>query len=107
MSTPLEIYKETLSEFKVTEDLDVPAVAKVTYIQTQVMEQKQILNRLFFDFTIAKIHQLAAKDEITEDAHRKKTDDYRNDIRQITGALKINQELISGLRKEYDLEQED
>lgn len=106
MSTPLETYKNTLKEFEVTEEFEVPAVAKVTFVQTQINEQKQILNRLMFDYTIATAHESVAKDDLTKDAHRQKKDSYRNDIRQIMGALRLNIELIAGLRKEYNLEAE-
>ena len=106
MATPLDTYKATLKEFGVTEEFDVPGVAKVTFIQTQINEQKQILNRLMFDYTIASIHQSMATDDQVKDAHRKKADDFRGDVRQIVGALKVNLELISGLRKEYNLESE-
>ena len=41
MATPLDTYKATLKEFGVTEEFDVPGVAKVTFVQTQINEQKQ------------------------------------------------------------------
>ena len=105
MSTSsIEIYKQSLKEFGITEEVDVPAVAKITFVQDQIGEQRKILNRLVIDYTIAKTHEDIATDVQMKDVHRKKADDYKSDIRQILGALKVNLGLIAGLRKEYNLE---
>jgi hypothetical protein len=101
MQSPLSIYKKVAKEFGVTSETDAPSVGKMSYMQDQVAQQKAILNRLLFDAATAIYHQNEAKDPTTKDAHRKKADDYRNDIRQILSALKLNLVLIDELRKEY------
>lgn len=99
MAKPIEIYKESLKEFGVEEAFDVSQAAKQSFIQVQTAEQRNILNRLIFDYTIAKYHFELEEDEgLLKDAHRKKMDDYRSDIRQIMGALKVNIELNEGLK---------
>lgn len=101
MQSPITVYKEVLAEFDVDEKLDVTPIAKATYLHEQVGQQKAILNRLFFDATTAKLNMERSKDDVAKDAHRKKLDDYRNDVRQILTALKINLELIEALEEEY------
>ena len=98
---PLEEYKKIVKEFGIEDEQNVSPVGKMTYIQEQVGQQKAILNRLLFDLTISKVHQQEAKDQMSRDAHRKKADEYRNDLYQIHAALKINLQLIDELREEY------
>lgn len=101
MKSPIAVYKQVIKEVGVEDSENVSPVGKLTYIQEQVGQQKAILNRLLFDLTTSTLHQDEAKDDMTKDAHRKKADDYKNDIRQIHSSLKINLTLIEELRKEY------
>lgn len=101
MKTALATYKEILAEFGVTTEVEVSPVAKSTYLLEQIQQQKAILNRLFFDAATAKFKMDEAKDDVAKDAHRKKLDDYKNDIRQILGALKINLQLQAELADEH------
>jgi hypothetical protein len=101
MAKALNIYKDLLKEYGITDVENVQPVSRLTYLQEQVAQQRAILNRLLFDLTVARIFQDEAKDQISKDAHRKKGDDYRNDIHQILGALRLNLQLIDELRAEY------
>lgn len=101
MQSPITVYKDMLAEYKVDENIDVTPVAKATYLLEQINQQRAILNRLFFDAATAKLNMDRSSDDVAKDAHRKKLDDYRNDIRQILTALKINLELVSALEEEY------
>ncbi len=98
---PLAKYKEVVKEFGIPDEHNVSPVGKMTYIQEQVGQQKAILNRLLFDLTVSEVHKEQAKDKMSQDAHRKKADEYRNDLYQIHAALKINIQLIDELRAEY------
>lgn len=97
----LDVYKDIVEEFKVTVSDTVSPVGMMTYVQEQAGQQKAIINRLLFDMTTARIAMEAAKDDLAKDAHRKKFDDYRNDLRQLLAAVRINLQLIDELRVEY------
>ena len=99
--SPLSIYKEVLQECGVREEVNVPPVARLTYVQEQAQQQKAILNRLLFDLATAVYNQNESKDDTTKHAHRQKADGFRNDIRQIKTALEINLTLIDELRAEH------
>lgn len=101
MKSPIEIYKDVLKEFGVEGKLDIHPRLKVAYVETQIQEQQSVLNRLFFDTAIAMVAMNSAKDNLSKDAHRKKVDNYRNDIWQIVEGLKVNLKLAEELRNEY------
>lgn len=101
MKTPLEYYKEVAKEFGIVDDYNVPPVAKLSWAQEQVVQQRQIINRLLTDAATASAQKDTAKDPDTVTAYRKKIDGYKDDLRQLVAGVKINLQLIEELRKEY------
>lgn len=101
MKSPFTYYKEVAKEFGVTDELNVSPVAKLTFVQEQVVQQRQIINRLLVDISTTLVEQENAKDLATKDAYRKKIDDYRNDLRQLVIGVKNGLQLIDELRAEY------
>lgn len=105
MKSPIEIYKDVLKEFEIEGKLDVHPRQKGAYLEEQIQQQQQILNRLFFDITVATNAQNEAKDPLSKDAHRQKVEKFRNDVWQILEGLKVNLKLVEEVRNEYpDLE---
>lgn len=101
MVSPIKVYKTALKEFNVTEGVNAPTVARLSYIQTQLTEQKAILNRLLFDYVMATVREGDAKDDISKEAHAQNVGKYRGDIRQMISNIQINTQLIDELREEY------
>ena len=101
VDNPLSFYKDVVKEFGVKDEYTVSPVGKIAYLQEQVAQQQSIINRLLFDIATSQTHQSLVKDDISKDAHRKRTDDFRNDLRQLLGSIKINIRLIEQLREEY------
>lgn len=101
MKSPLDVYKEVVKEYGVKDEQTVSPVGKLTYIQEQLGQQRAVINRLLFDIATAQYHMENAKDPIVKDAHRKKSDDFKNDLRSLLGASEVNIKLIDELRKEY------
>lgn len=93
----IDYYNDIVKEFEITAELTVEEPNKVMYLREQRDQQRAIINRLVFDMATAKAHEDAAKDAAMKDAHRKKYDDYKNDLRQLLGALKINLQLLESL----------
>ena len=101
MKSPIELYKDVLKEFGIEGALDVHPRLKLAYIEEQIQQQQAILNRLFFDITVATRAYNSAKDPLSKDAHRKKMDNFRNDVWQILEGLKVHLKLSEELRNEY------
>lgn len=101
MSSPLAEYKKLIKEFEVAERETVSPVGKLTYVQEQVGQQQAIINRLLFDMATANVHMSEAKDPITKGAHRKKRDNFADDLVQLLGTVRTNLTLIDELRAEY------
>lgn len=98
---PIEVYKEACKENKITDKLNVPPIQRASWLQEQIGQQKMVLNRLLLDLTASKWHMNLAKDEISKSAHRKKCEQYADDIYQIREALKMNLALLDEFRAEY------
>lgn len=95
--SPLEIYKETAKKFGVTEEMQVPDIAKLTFVRAQVQEQQAIINRLLVDLTISYIHLDNAKDQQTTTAYRNKASSYESDLFQMVATLNVDLQLLSEL----------
>jgi hypothetical protein len=100
-TSPLSVYQRVFKEAGVGSEQDVDPVAKSAYLTDQISQQKQILNRLLFDRATSVYHQEQAKDDVSKNAHRQKSDGYQNDITQILSALKFNQQLLEELRDKH------
>lgn len=97
MPKPIEVYNDLLKEFEITDRVSVHPENKLLYLRSQRDEQKAIINRLLFDMATSQIHQNEAKDPTTKDAHRKKYDDYKADVRQLLRSLNITLDLLEAL----------
>lgn len=95
--SPLALYKETAKKFGVTEAMQVPDVAKLSFVRSQVQEQQSIINRLLVDLTLSYLHAENAKDENTKAAYTNKASGYENDLRQLVATLSIDLELLAEL----------
>lgn len=97
----LELYKDIVAEYKITEEENASPIMRVNYLREQIDQQKSILNRLLFDIATVETQKNASTDPVAKDAYRKKADDYRGDIVQILTGLRTNQRLIVQLVDEY------
>lgn len=97
MASPLELYKEVAEKFKVTPDKQLHDRQKQAFVESQVGEQKAVVNRLIVDTAMAR-HELAdAKDDATKAAYGKKVAQFEDDLRQFTKTLDFFQELAKEL----------
>lgn len=101
MKSPIQIYKAILEEYGIKGSLDIHPRLKLAYLEEQIQQQQAILNRLFFDITVATNAMNEAKDQLSKDAHRQKVEKFRNDVWQILEGLKVNLKLAEELRSEY------
>jgi len=104
MASPLELYKEVAEEFKVGTDKQLHDRQKQAFVESQVGEQKAVVNRLLVDTAMAR-HELAgAKDDATKAAYGKKVAQFEDDLRQFTKTLSFFQELAEELGANSDAE---
>lgn len=101
MKSPLSYYKEVAEEFGIIDDYNVSPVGKLSWVQEQVVQQRQIIHRLLTDISTAASQKDKAKDPDTITAYRKKIDGYKDDLRQLVAGVRVNLELIEELREEY------
>lgn len=95
--TTLEQYNQIAEKHKITEELNVPLVARLGFAREQSNQMKQIVNRLVFDLTMTYVRMEAAKDEDTKAAYLNKISEYERDLRQTRDGLVSANELVSEL----------
>ena len=95
--TTLEQYNQIADRHKITEELNVPLVARLGFAREQSNQMKQIVNRLVFDLTMTYVRMEAAKDEDTKAAYLNKISEYERDLRQTRDGLVSANELVGEL----------
>jgi len=95
--TTLERYNQIADKHKITEELNVPPVARLGFVREQANQMKQIVNRLVFDLTMTAVRMDEAKDEDTKAAYLNKVSEYERDLRQTRDGLVSANELVSEL----------
>lgn len=97
--TTLERYNQIADKHKITEELNVPAIARLGFAREQANQMKQIVNRLVFDLTMTNVRMDEAKDEDTKAAYLNKISEYERDLRQTRDGLVSANELVSELEE--------
>jgi len=97
--TTLERYNQIAKELEITEEMNVPAVARLSFAREQSTQMKSIVNRLLFDLTMAYAAMENAKDENTQAAYKDNISKHERELRQTRDGLKLTNELV-GLLEE-------
>lgn len=100
MKSPLSADKELLAEFDIAEESDLELVQKVGYVRAQIDEFKKAMYRNRVDALISmdlEERATKAKDELLANKARENLTNYRNFIKQTSGALKFLEHLLNEL----------
>ena len=95
--TTLERYNETAKELGITEDMNVPVVARLGFAREQATQMKSIVNRSLFDLTMAYSAMENAKDENTVAAYKDNISKHERELRQTRDALALTNALVAEL----------
>ena len=99
--SPLELFNEVAEQFNITKEKQVHPRQKKAFAESQVEEQKLIINRLLVDTAQARKNRDAATDETMKAAHQNKVTQFEGDLRQLTKTLDFFIELRDNLYKVY------
>jgi hypothetical protein len=99
MASPLETYNKVATDLNISDDLNIPVVARLGFAREQASQMKQIVNRLVFDLTMTKLRQAEAKDEDTVAAYGNKVAEYERDLRQTRDGLISANTLVKELEE--------
>lgn len=106
MKSPLALDKETVKKYKITEDVDVPPVVKLSFLQNQLQELQQMQWRSRVDILHAT-RLTESENEVLKNKGLQQLGTHGNEVQQFTGAIKMIKQLIDELRQEYpDLQPE-
>jgi hypothetical protein len=96
MKSPLQADKELVEEFGIDEASDLDPTFKLGYVRSQIDEFKKVIFRNRVDALISlNLIELSqkAKDEAMESKARENLTNYRNVIKQMTGAVELMEQL--------------
>lgn len=100
MKSPLSIDKETVKKYDITEDVDVPPLTKLAFLQNQLGELQAMQWRSRVDILHAT--RLTESDnEVLKHKGHNNMAQHVNEVQQSVGAIKMIKQLIDELRKEY------
>lgn len=97
--SPLNEDRETVKEFKLTADMELPADQKLSFVQSQIQELKSMAWRERVN--ILHANRLKRDDnEVMRSRGEQNITDHRNSLRQFTGAIRT----LTELQKELEAE---
>jgi len=97
MTSPLALFKEVSKDLSVKEEHQLNERQKQAFAESQLAEQKAILNRLIVDCALAR-HELSnAKDDLSKGAHQKKVTEYEEQIKQFVRTVTFFSKLVGEL----------
>jgi hypothetical protein len=100
MKSPLSVDKATVEKYKITPDIDVSPMMKLSYIETQYQEIQHQLWRSRVD----AIHAIRLAESNNEVLKAKGNNNYAqhvNEVQQFVGALHMLKNMMDELKKEY------
>jgi hypothetical protein len=100
MKSPLQADRDLAKEFGIDEETDLEPVFKLGYVRAQIDEFKKVIYRNRVDALISlNLIELSqkAKDEAMESKARENLTNYRNVIKQMTGAVELMEQLKNEL----------
>lgn len=107
MPSPLELFNGVAKDFGITADKQLHERQKQAFVESQVGEQKAVINRLIVDAAKARYDLANAKDDVSKAAYQGNVSKFENDLRQFSSTLAFFQELASELGIKYDSEPSD
>jgi hypothetical protein len=100
MKSPLALDKETVKKYGITEDLDVPPVVKMTFLQEQLGQLQHMQWRSRVDIMHAT-RLTESENEVLKSKGLQNLGQHVNEVQQSVGAIKMIKTLIDELRTEY------
>jgi hypothetical protein len=97
--TTLDRYNKLADELGITEEMNVPPVARLGFAREQATQMKSIVNRLLFDLTMAYAAMEKAKDENTVAAYKDNISKHERELRQTRDGLVLTNELVTLLEE--------
>lgn len=102
MKTPLTVYTEQAKDLGITDELNVPMIARLSFVREQGQQMAQVVNRLLYDLALTELGLQAAKDDTTKAAIEQQKAKYINDLRQTRDSLIPTLELVKELEAQLD-----
>lgn len=100
MKSPLTLDKETVKKYGITQDLDVPPVVKIGFLQEQLEQLQHMQWRSRVDVLHAT--RLTESDnEVLKNKGHQNLAQHINEVQQSVGAIQMIRRLIDELRVEY------
>lgn len=100
MQSPLAVDKQTVKKYKISEDIELSPVQKLSFLQNQLQEILMMQWRSRVDIIHAT--RLSESDnEILKNKGLQNKGQHINEVEQATGAIRMIKKLIDELRKEY------
>jgi hypothetical protein len=97
MKSPLAIDKQTVKEFGITNDIEIPARKKLAFLQAQLQELQGAMWRARVDI----IHAVRLQESDIEALKMKGNNnlvEHRNQVKQFTGGISMVKKLIEEIR---------
>lgn len=100
MNSPIAIDKATVKKSGITEDVDVPPVQKIAFLQNQLQELQGMQWRSRVDI-IHATRLTESKNEVLKHKGHNNLAQHINEVEQSVGAILMIKTLIDELREEY------
>lgn len=100
MQSPLSIDKETVKKYKITPEIEISPVQKLSFLQNQLQELQAMQWRSRVDIIHATRLTEADNDVLKHKGHNNMAQ-HVNEVEQSTGAIAMIKKLIDELREEY------
>lgn len=100
MISPLAVDKQTVKEFKITPDADIPPVRKLAFLQAQLEE----LQAQAWRERVNVVHAVRLQKSDIEALRMKGNNnlmEHKNAVQQFTGGIVMIKQFIEELRAEY------
>ena len=100
MKSPLATDKETQKKYKITPDMDISPMRKLSFLQNQLEELQNMQWRSRVDIAHAERLTEASNEVLKHKGHNNMAQ-HINEVEQATGAIQMIRTFIEELRAEY------
>lgn len=100
MNSPLQLDKKTVKHYHITDEIELPPIAKISFLEDQ-LEQIKIMH---WRSRVDMLHASRLQEDPNPTLREKGLSNmatHRNEVEQSIGAIKMITKLINELREEY------
>lgn len=100
MKSPLELDKQNVKKYDITDDIEISPVQKLGFLQDQLAELQSMLWRSRVDILHAE-RLTETENQVLQHKGHNNMAEHINAVEQATGAIRMIKTLIEELREEY------